>query len=149
MNHTLPNCITHRATSPLRDTMDCFSCIALLFNDHTPAERKELKEVILKAIEQVHIDYVHNLTEKTVTHYYKYNGPSTYNSVMTNVSKLRILAAHKPVLKVLTNMYDVIGLHGFAGIIIQYDNTSIVVNNNSNIRHSVALYCTLNLKKVS
>lgn len=129
--------------------MDCFSCIALLFNEHTPAELNELKQSILKAVEQVHTDYARTLTERSVTHFYKYNGPSTYNSVMTDISKRRDLAAHKPTLKVLAKMYDAIGLHGFAGIIIQYNNTSIIVNNNSNNRRSIALYCTLNLEKVS
>ncbi len=129
--------------------MDCFSCLAFLFDEQTTAERDELKRAILKATEQIHTDYAHTLTQTTVTHYYKYNGPSTYNSVMTDISKRRDLAAHKPTLKVLASMYDAIGLHGFAGIIIQYDNTSIFLNNNSHNRRSVPLYCTLNLGKVT
>ncbi len=94
------------------------------------------------------MDYASSLSERTVTHFYKYNGPSTYNTVMTEISKRRDAAHIKNILKVLAKMYEAIGLHGFAGIIIQYDNTSIVVNNNGNIRRSIPLYCTLQMSKV-
>ncbi len=129
--------------------MDCFSCFTLLFNDRTPAERNQTKTAILKATEQVHSDYAHTLTERTVTHYYKYNGPSTYNTVMCDISKRSDLSDHKYSLKVLAQMYQDIGLDGFAGIIIQYNNTSIIVNNNTHNRRSIPLYCTLQLSKVT
>jgi len=128
--------------------MDCFSCIALLFNEHTPAERNQLKDAIMKATDQVHMDYLHTLTERTITHYYKYNGPSTYNKVMCDISKRRDMSEQKYALKALAQMYKAIGLDGFAGIIIQYNNSSIIVNNNTQNRRSIPLYCTLQLSKV-
>ncbi len=128
--------------------MDFSSCFDFFFESRPSAEEQATKQAILKAIEQVHVDYAHTLSQGKVTHYYKYNGPSTYNSVMTDISKRRDTAAIKYPLKVLAKMYNDIGLHGFAGIIIQYDNTSIVVNNNSDIRRSLALYCTIQMSKV-
>ncbi len=128
--------------------MDFSSCFDFFFESRPSAEEQATKQATLKALEQVHVDYAHSLSQGKVTHYYKYNGPSTYNSVMTDISKRRDVAAFKYSLKVLAKMYDDIGLHGFAGIIIQYDNTSIVVNNNGNIRRSIPLYCTLQMPKV-
>lgn len=129
--------------------MDCLSCLSLIFDDQTPAERNALKEAILKATEQIHMDYAHTLTQSTVTHYYKYNGPSTYSSAMTIISKRRDVASYKHSVKALARMYDAIGLHGFAGIIIQYDNTSIILNNNGQTRRSIPLYITIQLSKVT
>jgi hypothetical protein len=128
--------------------MDFSSCFDFFFESRPSAEEQATKQAILKAIEQVHMDYASSLSERTVTHFYKYNGPSTYNTVMTEISKRRDAAHIKNILKVLAKMYEAIGLHGFAGIIIQYDNTSIVVNNNGNIRRSIPLYCTLQMSKV-
>lgn len=128
--------------------MDFFSCFDLIFDRRPSAKAQATKQAILKATEQVHTDYAHSLTQNTVTHFYKYNGPSTYSKMMSDISKRREFVQYKYSLKVLSHMYDAIGLHGFAGIIIQYDNTSIIVNNNSNNRRSVALYCTLQLSKV-
>ncbi len=130
--------------------MDCFSCLSLIFDEETPAEREHLKQAILTATQQVHADYAQTLTERTATYYYKYNGPSSFNKSVNIVTKHRALSSHKPTLNVLAKMYHMLNLQGYAGIIIQHDTISIILNNyGRECRRSIPLYCTLDLSRVA
>lgn len=128
--------------------MDIFTCWSICFDDRATQRPDELKQALLKACEQVHIDYIHTLIDRSVAYYYKYNGPSTFTSLMKTLSKTRDFATISSAFKSLSQMYSEIGLQGFAGIIIQYDNTSIVIHNQGNIRQSVPLYCSIQMSKV-
>jgi hypothetical protein len=128
--------------------MDIFSCWTLCVDDRATQPVNELKQALLKACEQVHSDYIHSVTERSVALYYKYNGPSTYASLMKDLSKRKTLSAISAPLKALSQMYMEIGLQGFAGIIIHHDNTSIVIHNQGNVRRSIPLYCSIEMSKV-
>ncbi len=128
--------------------MDIFSCLNLYFNDRRTETTNKFKSAILQACEQVHSDYVHTLTEHSVTRYYKYNGPNTFASTVKTLSKRSDLSAISTPLKALSQLYMGIGVHKYVGIIIQHDNTSIVIHNYGNTRHSMPLYCSINMSKV-